>query len=117
MPPTLCRQALDVDPFGCQETEAGVDVLDLDGQTDRQTAIRLCASVSFDLHFCTLHVFPTTASPTNHISPLKDPDLSPTQEKALQTANKSHFHNNNHNSRSHGYIISIKLISNWVDVD
>lgn len=29
IPDLFCRQALDVDSFGCEETEAGVDVLDL----------------------------------------------------------------------------------------
>lgn len=63
MPPTLCRQALDVDSFGCQETEAGVDVLDLDGQTDgqavrqagRRSKTRLACFIRFAfLHFACL---------------------------------------------------------------
>lgn len=44
VPPTLCRQALDVDSFGCQESEAGVDVLDLDGRTNRHQTISLFVS-------------------------------------------------------------------------
>lgn len=44
---TLCRQTLDVHSFGCQKTEAGIDVLDLDREGGTDTAVRLCAE-----HIC-----------------------------------------------------------------
>lgn len=44
---TLCRQTLDVDSFGRQETEAGVNVLDLDRETDTDTV-----SCTFPFNLC-----------------------------------------------------------------